>query len=74
MDDKKEKELSKVNKLKLDKELTLKRVHTMKREELNQREIDTCLSKLNEINSKIVKSNQIFNEKKEERTAFTKTQ
>eukprot|EP00347_Sterkiella_histriomuscorum_P022964 403336468 len=70
----KEKELSKQIKSKLDKEINLKQIHTMKREELNQKEIDTCLNKLHEINNKIVKSNQIQIEKKEERTAFLKTQ
>ncbi len=52
-----QKELSRLTKLKFDKETELKRFHTMKRKELNQKEIDTCLHKLNEINQKIEKSN-----------------
>jgi hypothetical protein len=49
-------------------------LHSKKREELNQQEIDTCLAKLHEINSKIAKSTQLQYEKQEERTAFLKTQ
>lgn len=37
-------------KKKLDKELELKELHSKKRAELNQKEIDTCLAQLENIN------------------------
>lgn len=74
LDGEKQKYLSKINKQKHDKILELKRIHTVKREELNQKEIETCLSKLNEINNKLAKSNQLYNEKMDEKTSYLKTQ
>lgn len=46
-----------LNKQKFDKELELKELHHKKRKELNNKEIDTCLAKLNEIQSKLDKGN-----------------
>ena len=48
-DEEKERYLAKITKEKLDKELALKELHSKKRAELNSREIDLCLSKLEEI-------------------------
>jgi len=73
LDMEREKEISRLMKEKLDKEIELRNLHSMKRVELGQKEVDTCLQKLNEIEAKISKSNQVLHEKQEERTAFLKT-
>ena len=41
----------------MDRQLELKELHGKKREELHIKEVDTCLSKLSEINTRIEKGN-----------------
>ncbi len=72
-DQERERQIAAEAKRKLDKELELKDMHKKKREELLQREIDTCLTKLTEINNRLEKGNQKMSEKQEERKAYLKT-
>lgn len=51
----KEREAARLNKSKLDKEISLKDLHDKKRKELSSKEVDACLMKLSEINNKIEK-------------------
>lgn len=72
-DEERQRQMAVLAKQKLDKEIELKELHQKKRSELHEREIDACLSKLQEINSKLDKGYQNMNERKDERTAYLKT-
>ena len=56
-------------KVKNDKELEMKETHQKQKEELNQKEINLCLNRLDEINSKLNKTNQKVKESFDQKIA-----
>jgi chaperonin cofactor prefoldin len=48
-------------------------MHLQRRRELHEKEIDTCLEKLDEIKTKLDKGQKNMNERMEEKTSYLKT-